>query len=218
MTPGPLLHGLTVGELARFANEKRTAKAKLRVVEMEGWKRSMTWGDTGRPWVPPSPALGSPEAALAYPGTALLEATSISEGRGTEAPFLLAGAPGLRATRLAGIKVPGFALELARFVPRAQPGGPDIKHAGRECTGVAVRVQDAAVAQPYRLGLSLLYELRWDPEFQWLRGGVALDDLLGTRSVRAALQRGDTVDVILKQDAAALTAWAAERQKSLIYK
>ena len=51
----------------------------------------MSWADTGRAWVSPSPNLRSAEAALVYPGTALLEGTNASEGRGTDAPFLLIG-------------------------------------------------------------------------------------------------------------------------------
>src|SRR6185295_6321901 len=90
-TPGPLVHGLTAGELARFVNARRTTPARLRVVAMEGWSRAMTWADTGRAWVPPSPNLRTAEAALAYPGTCLLEAANVTEGRGTGAPFLLLG-------------------------------------------------------------------------------------------------------------------------------
>jgi len=72
----------------------------------------MTWHDTGRPWVDPSPNLRSAEAALAYPGTCLLEATNASEGRGTEAPFLLVGAPWMKAEAVAReAATTGFALE-----------------------------------------------------------------------------------------------------------
>ena len=99
--PGPLVHGLTAAEMARYVNGKRARKAKLKVVEMKGWRRSMVWNDTGRAWVNPSPNLRSPDAAIAYPGIALLEATNVSEGRGSEDPFLLFGAPWLRTAPLA---------------------------------------------------------------------------------------------------------------------
>ena len=69
---------------------------------MTGWTRGMTWQDTGRPWLNPSPNLRSPEAALAYPGTCLVEATNASEGRGTEAPFLLIGAPWVKPEAMVG--------------------------------------------------------------------------------------------------------------------
>ena len=191
-------------------------KAKLTVIGMRGWKRSMLWRDTGRPWVPPSPNLRSPEAALAYPGVCLLEATNASEGRGTEAPFLLLGAPWLKAEALAGVSVPGFALEPARFTPAASQAAPNPKHRDRECLGVRVRVTDAKAARPYELGLRLLAALRRQPEFRWSREG-ALDWLLGTRRVRQALERGDSVEAILKADGPAIEAFRKDRVAALLY-
>ena len=93
MAPGPLVHGLTLGEMARFVNSTLENPARVVVVPMAGWTRSMVWDDTGREWTPPSPNLRTAEAAMAYPGTAMLEATNVSEGRGTAAPFLMLGAP-----------------------------------------------------------------------------------------------------------------------------
>ena len=95
LAPGPLVHGLTAGEMARLAVRALQLDVRLEVVPLEGWRREMTWADTGRPWPRPSPNLRTAEAALAYPGVALLEATNVSEGRGTDAPFLLLGAPWL---------------------------------------------------------------------------------------------------------------------------
>src|SRR5262249_57179285 len=95
--PGPLVHGMTAGEMAQYVNGQRSKPARLTVVPMHGWKRGMSWAETGRTWVAPSPNLRSPEAALVYPGTALLEGTNVSEGRGTDTPFLLVGAPWLKA-------------------------------------------------------------------------------------------------------------------------
>ena len=60
--PGPLVHGLTAGEMAQFVNASLAKPARLTVVPMKGWRRNMSWADTGRPWVPPSPNLRSPEA------------------------------------------------------------------------------------------------------------------------------------------------------------
>lgn len=214
--PGPLVHGLTLGEMARYVNAGAPRKAKLTVIAMQGWQRSMLWRDTGRPWVPPSPNLRSPEAALAYPGVCLLEATNLSEGRGTEAPFLLLGAPWLKPETLAGVSVPGFALEPARFTPAASPAAPNPKHRDRECLGVRVRVTDAKAARPYELGLRLLAALRRQPEFRWSREG-ALDWLLGTRRVREALERGDSVEAILKADGPAIEAFRKDRVTALLY-
>jgi uncharacterized protein YbbC (DUF1343 family) len=218
-TPGPLIHGLTSGELARLANARRSKPARLRVVPMAGWRREMTWADTERPWVPPSPNLRSAEAALAYPGVCLLEATNVSEGRGTEAPFLLLGAPWMRPERLVpALSVPGFSLEPARFTPVASPAAPDPKHAGEPCAGLRVRVTDARAARPYALGLALLSTLRSrEPEFRWLRGGAGLDALLGTRTVRERLERGEPPEVIQDADRDAILAFRRERRDALLY-
>ncbi|MEN8162868.1 MAG: DUF1343 domain-containing protein, partial [Acidobacteriota bacterium] len=93
LAPGPLVHGLTLGEMAQLVNQGMEQPVRLSVIKMKGWERRMTWVDTGLGWVPPSPNLRSPEAALAYPGTGLLEGTNFSEGRGTPQPFLVIGAP-----------------------------------------------------------------------------------------------------------------------------
>lgn len=218
-TPGPLVHGMTSGELARYANARAPRPGRLTVLPLRGWTRAMTWSDTERPWVPPSPNLRSPEAALAYPGTCLLEATNVSEGRGTGAPFLLLGAPWLKPEELRrAATAPGFALEAARFVPRATEAAPAPKYRDQECLGLRVRVTDAKQAEPYALGLSLLAALkRLHPQFRWPAGGAAFDTLLGTRAVREALERGEGARAILGRDALAIEAFRRERSDALLY-
>jgi uncharacterized protein YbbC (DUF1343 family) len=216
--PGPLVHGLTLGEMARVANGRRERPGRVSVVPMRGWGRGMTWADTGRPWVSPSPNLRSAEAAIAYPGTCLLEATNASEGRGTEAPFLLVGAPWMKAEAVAReAATPGFALEPATFTPAASTAAATPKLRGELCRGLRVRVTDAAAARPWALGLRLLVALRRHPEFAWVREGAWLDTLSGTKAVRAALERGDGVDAILAAEAPAIEAWRRERAASLVY-
>jgi uncharacterized protein YbbC (DUF1343 family) len=178
----------------------------------------MAWADTGRPWVSPSPNLRSAEAAIAYPGTCLLEATNASEGRGTEEPFLLVGAPWMKAEAVAReAATPGFSLEPAAFTPEASPAAPSPKLRGEPCRGLRVRVKDAAAARPWALGLRLLVALRRHPEFAWVREGAWLDTLSGTRAVRAALERGDEVEAILAAEAPAIEGWRRERGKALLY-
>lgn len=65
---------------------------------MRGWRRDMTWEDTGLPFIPPSPNLPSPSSCRAYPSVVFLEATSLCEGRGTTTPFTTFGAPWLNRT------------------------------------------------------------------------------------------------------------------------
>jgi uncharacterized protein YbbC (DUF1343 family) len=217
--PGPLVHGLTTGELARFVNARLAGPARLTVVPMQGWRRSMTWMDTGRKWVPPSPNLRTAEAALAYPGTCLIEATNVTEGRGTEAPFLLIGAPWVDPAALTrAVRVPGYALAPASFTSHAGPAAPAPKHKDQPCRGVRIRVTDRQRAQPYALGVTLLHALRRQPGFAW--SGVRpdhLDWLTGTRALREALERGDSVDAILRADDAAIAAFREQRRPALLY-
>jgi uncharacterized protein YbbC (DUF1343 family) len=218
LAPGPLVHGLTLGEMARYANVHRGHGGRVEVVPMAGWKRAMTWVDTGRSWVNPSPNLRSPEAALVYPGTCLLEATNLSEGRGTESPFVVFGAPWLDAEALAEtLSIPGLVLEPIRFTPVPSTAAPRPKHAGVECAGLRVRVTDARTVRAYAFGLELVSVLRRQPEFAWARGGKRFDTLLGTSSVRKALEGGRTVADILAADAPGIERFGRERQELLLY-
>jgi uncharacterized protein YbbC (DUF1343 family) len=215
LAPGPLVHGLTLGEMARYVNAHLDRPARLTVVPMEGWTRQMTWVDTGRPWVYPSPNLRSAEAALAYPGTALLEATNITEGRGTEAPFLLLGAPWLDASGVEATS--GFRFEPARFTPRSSPAAPQPKHEDQECNGLRMHVTDPARVEPYRLGVHLLTIFSSQPGFEWRDGGEALTRLIGTPRLIEDLQAGRTVEEILAVDAADHAAWRRDRRSALLY-
>ncbi len=228
LAPGPLVHGLTMGEMARYVNAGRTVAgrasgatpAALRVVAMIGWRRSMTWADTGREWLPPSPNLRSADAALAYPGTALIEATNLSEGRGTASPFLVFGAPWMDSARLLAVaagRTPGFELSTTRFTPRGSPAAPSPKLVDQECSGAEVRVTDAARAEPYRLGLTLALALAREPEFAWRRGGEALTWLLGTPRVYRDLATGRPIEEILAADRPDHEAWRVARRSALLY-
>jgi len=165
--------------------------------------------------VPPSPNLRSAEAALAYPGTALLEATNLTEGRGTDAPFLLLGAPWLATSGLPS--VPGFRLEPARFIPRSSPAAPQPKYESQECRGLRVHVTDPGKAEPYRLGITLLVHLSRQPGFAWRDGGEALSRLLGSPRPLQDLRAGKTVEEILAADAADHAAWLRDRRPALLY-
>ena len=216
LVPGPLVHGLTLGEIARVATAGRSSR--LEVVAMTGWSRRMRWRDTGRPWTPPSPNLRTADAALVYAGTALLEATNVSEGRGTEAPFLLFGAPWLKPMEtLAKVEADGLTLEVTSFTPAASEAAPRPKFANARCEGMRVEPTDAGAVRPYAFGLSLLAALRATPEFRWSADGRQIDTLLGTRRVREALDRGVPVRQILERDTAGIMRFRDEVKGLLLY-
>ena len=217
VAPGPLVHGLTAGEMARLVQRRSHPRGDLVVVPMEGWRREMTWADTGRRWVRPSPSLRSAQAALLYPGTALLEGTTATEGRGTVAPFQIIGAPWAKVRALlAAASVPGADASSRSFTPRPTASVPEPKFSGQRCAGVAIQVTDDST-NTFALGLRLLHALRTQPGFRWLGGGSNFDTLLGTRRVRRALDRGVSVRAILVAQSADIAAWRRVREPALLY-
>jgi uncharacterized protein YbbC (DUF1343 family) len=163
----PMRHGLTLGELARWCNDALALGADLRVLPMQGWRRSMSWTQTGRAWVPPSPNLPRPESALVYAGQVLLEGTNVSEGRGTTTPFEQCGAPWVDPWQLLALlsthDLRGCTLRPVHFVPTFH------KWSGQTCGGLFVHATDPASFRPYRTSLALLRALRelWPRELQW---------------------------------------------------
>ena len=217
VAPGPLVHGLTAGEMARLVQARSSPRGRLVVVGMEGWRRDMTWEDTGRRWVAPSPSLSSAQSALLYPGIALLEGTTASEGRGTGKAFLKLGAPWAKvAPLLAAADVPGVQATRSSFTPRPTPTGPHPKFDGRRCRGIALQVTGDGV-DTFELGLRVLRALRSQPGFEWLLGGASIDTLVGTRRLRQALDRGSSVNAIVDSQRAGVAAWRQARIPALLY-
>lgn len=149
-------HGLTMGELAGLMKERMGLKLELTVIPMEGYSGSPLEED-GR-WVPPSPNMPSISTVRVYPGTCLVEGTSISEGRGTAKPFEWIGAPWIDGQRLADQLnergLPGCRFRPVSFTPLA------FKHAGQLCQGVQVHVTDHRAFTPVRMGIALVRALQ----------------------------------------------------------
>jgi uncharacterized protein YbbC (DUF1343 family) len=188
----PIRHGLTIGELARlFAAGRRLPPPTI--VPMEGWKRAMWFDDTGLPWVQPSPNLPTLESVILYPGTCLVEGTSVSEGRGTTRPFELIGAPWIDpfalAEDLGQRAIPGVAFRPVYFTPTFS------KHAGASCGGVQVHVVGRDALRPVTLGLHLLSALRDQDRqaFSWRQnpdGRYFIDLLYGSERLRRGMEAG----------------------------
>ncbi|MEO8277190.1 MAG: DUF1343 domain-containing protein [Thermoanaerobaculia bacterium] len=222
----PVRHGLTLGEIVRLEASRRQWGRVPRVIEVKGWDRRGSWPATGRPWVAPSPNMPTYSTALVYPGLCLLEATEISEGRGTTRPFLILGAPEIRPTDLSR------ALEsLERWGVRAIPTyfRPQFqKHRGEVCGGVELTVFDEAKVSGYRLGLEILIALkratpqafRWrTAPYEFVAERPAIDLLTGSDLFRRALDRdaADEIENWLASFAADEIAFRSERREILLY-
>jgi len=160
-------HGLTIGELARFFVRWCDLDLELEVVRMEGWRRDLSFVETGLPWVLPSPNMPTPDTAWVYPGGCLLEGTTLSEGRGTTRPFEIFGAPYIDPETLVGLlnswSLPGCRIRPLHFEPTFH------KYAGQTCGGVQVHVTDPwrfeSVAT-YTAAISAIGQL-WPDHFGW---------------------------------------------------
>jgi uncharacterized protein YbbC (DUF1343 family) len=163
--PIPIVHGMTVGELARMIKGETWLpgldKLDLQVIEMQGWKRSMRWPQVQRQWVATSPNIPTFESALVYPGIGVVGEVEINEGRGTPTPFSLFGAPWLDAPRLiAHLNAAGLAgvkFEAATYTPRSIPGvAASPRFVGKKINGVRVVVTDVARIEPLEMGMHVL--------------------------------------------------------------
>ncbi|NIG54471.1 exo-beta-N-acetylmuramidase NamZ domain-containing protein [Chitinophaga sp. Cy-1792] len=163
----PLRHSCTLGELALYFNQERKLGTDLQVVPCTGWKRDMFYPVWGQSFVPASPAINGYESTLLYPGLCLLEATNVSEGRGTATPFRVAGAPWMNAREIAMLmneRSSGDAVARPlEFVPLSG------RYQGSSCKGVMLHVQDAEWFRPVRTGLILIKLIRdtYPDHFEW---------------------------------------------------
>ncbi len=143
----PYCHGMTVGELARYFNAEYSVGCKLTVIPMEGWKRTMSYRDTGLPWIPPSPYIPEEDTPFFYPATGILgQLRILNIGIGYTLPFKIAGAPWIDAKKFADTlnsqKLPGVCFLPFHFKPFYG------LYKGQNCQGVLIRVLDPLKYRP----------------------------------------------------------------------
>jgi uncharacterized protein YbbC (DUF1343 family) len=209
----PTRHGLTIGELAQLFNKQRNIGADLRVIKMEGWRRSMWFDETNLNWINPSPNMRSLTEATLYPGVGLLEVTNVSVGRGTDTPFEIVGAPWIQGDKLAEYLnqrgVPGVRFVPLRFTPKASV------FKDQECGGVNIVITDRAAFRPLLAGIEMALALRklypddWKVD-SYLRLLVNADTL-------ARVKRGDSAREIVASWNAGLQKFRKAREAILLY-
>ncbi|MBD1378953.1 exo-beta-N-acetylmuramidase NamZ family protein [Metabacillus arenae] len=219
--PIPLRHGMTVGELALLFNQEFEIGADLEVVEMKNWKRSMDYHDTGLEWVMPSPNMPTLDTAFAYPGSAWIEGTNVSEGRGTTKPFELIGAPFMNsfdtAKALNDLNLPGVTFRAASFTPTFS------KHASKLSHGIQIHVSDYDLYEPVKTGLSIIKTIHnlYPEEFQFSpensKGQSFFDLLVGNGWIREEIEKGSSVKKIEQMWKAELNDFKEIREDYLLY-
>jgi len=187
----------------------------MEVVRMEGWERGDWFDSTGLLWVNPSPNLRSLNAALLYPGLALLEySRNYSVGRGTDSPFEQVGADWIRGTELAEYlnarRIPGVRFYATRFRPRSS------HLAEQDLEGVRAVITARDQLAAFRLGVEVAAALE-----RLYPGHIDLgmnEKLIGNKRVIEALQAGKDARIIAEEEAQRLEEFLALREKYLLYR
>ncbi|RPI00521.1 MAG: DUF1343 domain-containing protein [Calditrichaeota bacterium] len=226
MFPIPVRHGLTIGELARmFAGEgwlDSERRVELTVVPLRGWRRAEFIDADATRFIPPSPNIPTPSTALIYAGTCLLEGTNVSEGRGTESPFLSLGAPWIQSDELlrslAVYRFPGITLAPIEFVPHSLPGrAMNPKYRDTPCHGIMIRVNDWSAARPFTMGVLLVKTIHDLYPHHFVFNADHFDRLCGTRRIRIAIERGEDIEPILSAWEGDLEGFDRLRSRYLLY-
>ncbi len=234
--PLPMRHGLTLGELAKWFLRTLNLDVECEVVTMEGWNPAgapgFGWPLGERAWVNPSPNASHLSMARCYPGTVMLEGTTLSEGRGTTRPLELFGAPDIeprallkKMAALAPEWLSGCRLRECWFEPIFH------KHAGKLCAGIQIHVDDPSydhqAFKPWRLialafkairALRSDYDLWRDFAYEYEKDRLAIDLINGSELLRQWVDDPEAKPNDL--DTPALTdekSWIEDRESVLLY-
>jgi uncharacterized protein YbbC (DUF1343 family) len=216
MYPIPARHGMTVGELATFFNQRFGIGVELIVARVERWRRSQWFADTGLPWVNPSPNLRSPAALNSYPGSVYFEGTNLSEGRGTDRPFEQVGAVWLNAPAVVRVmndmRLPGIRFEAITVTVDKNAA----KFAGLTIPAIRFAITDRQSYRPVRTSLLLIDEIRRQHprDFAWSK---TIDRLTGSEKVRLAIEGGRLPALLDEWDREA-AAFVESRKPYLLYR
>uniref|UniRef100_UPI0035CAD5C6 exo-beta-N-acetylmuramidase NamZ family protein n=1 Tax=uncultured Sphingomonas sp. TaxID=158754 RepID=UPI0035CAD5C6 len=233
--PMPMRHGMTMGELGHWFIDLLQLDVDYRVIAMEGWQPEAAPGfgwPVDRVWINPSPNAPNVMMARAYPGTVMLEGTTLSEGRGTTRPLELFGAPDISAKAviaqmqaLAPDWLTGARLRDIWFEPTFH------KHVKTLCNGVHIHAEgpsyDHAAFQPWRVQALAFkairtlypdYDLWRDFPYEYAFGKLAIDVINGGPALREWVDDSTATPA----DLAAATrpdeaAWRESRARFLLY-
>jgi len=235
--PLPMRHGLTLGELVHWFVRTLRLDVECEVITMDGWAPNEPpgygWPLGELTWVNPSPNAPNLWMARCFPGTVMLEGTTLSEGRGTTRPLELLGAPDLdvpallaKMTALAPHWMEGCRLRPCWFEPTFH------KHVGELCAGVQIHVEHPSYAhdrfRPWRLVALAFKALRtlrpdyplWrDFTYEYEHGRMAIDVINGGPDIRKWVD--DPAALPADLDALAVAdeqAWRDERDAFLLYR
>ncbi|MBV8148044.1 MAG: DUF1343 domain-containing protein [Candidatus Eremiobacteraeota bacterium] len=213
--PIPMRHGMTVGELARLFNHRFAINARLRVIPMRGWRRSMIWPDTQLQWVPTSPNVPTWETTFVYLCTGLIDNAGINNGTGFTKPFFYAGAAGIDGAKLA-LRLNARDLPAVWFRPAAWSPTSGFWQ-GKELHGVELVVFEPRRFLAVRTAVEILTAIREVSPRAVHVDPAALDRDWGTARLREGLLNGSSGAEIVASWSDAAASFQALRQMYLLY-
>ena len=210
----PMVHGMTVGEMAQFIKGEYNMNLKLTIVPVKGWKRNMVWDDTGLTWIPTSPHIPTVDAAFLYATTGTISSSNLSNGVGYTLPFQLIGSVWIDPYKLADAlnskNLPGIKFQPYLFKPFYST------FKDKELQGVRLVLTDKRTFKPVRTALTIVTVL------ESLYPGVAksprdLNQIWGVDYISTSVKEGKTADEIMKTWEEDLGKFKETRAKYLLY-
>jgi len=202
MHPIPVVHGLTVGELAQMINGegwlKNNVKCDLLVIPMEGWQH-------GQPYilpVKPSPNLPNSQSIGLYPSLCFFEATNVSVGRGTDFPFQVIGAPSKKYGQFS-------------FTPRSTPGAKNPLNLNKTCYGKDLREYETK--KKIELHFLIDFYKKSGQGAAFFTNPKFMDLLAGTSTLRTQIINGYSEDRIRKSWEKDINVYKTIRERYLLY-
>jgi len=199
----PLCHRMTTGEMASWIKAKYYPGCDLNIVWMKNWRRKLLFHETGLPWILPSPNMPSARTSIVYPGTVLIEALNLSEGRGTTLPFELFGAPFIDEDKLKKNldkrNIAGCKFRIHNFIPAFH------KFSGKLCKGLQIHVTEKDLFKPVATALEIFeavietsppHALKFNlPPYEYENKLMPFDILSGDSGMRECLVNRTDVSI-----------------------
>lgn len=203
--PIPIVHGMTLGELALMINgegwltDKR--KCELTVIPCKNYKHSTLYELP----IPPSPNLPNIKSIYLYPSTCFFEGTVMSLGRGTSLPFQVYGHPGYKGSNYS-------------FTPQSISGAKNPPLLGKKCYGVDLSDTDDKYIRKQGIDLSYVIDAYKNLNIGSKFFTSFFDLLAGCSYVREMIEQGCDADEIKARWQDDVTKFKKQRAPYLIYK
>ena len=228
MHPIPIRHAMTIGELAYMINEsgwlEDSGKVSLNIIKMQGWDRSIFYENTGKSWISPSPNIANNQTSFIYSGTCLIEGTNLSEGRGTDNPFIYLGSPWLDTKKLIyelnNLQLQGVEFSKVSFTPRFLPSKAEYpKYKDQKCYGIKINIIDRKIANPLLITTHIIniVSKNHPNDFKFISNNF-IDKLYGSDKLRNTITQNSSIDKLFEDWDRDQVIFSNLRQRYLLYK